>query len=143
MDTRLSSLVAVSIVAIFSVSTASAQSETSAAAQTDRGLKIPATVWAISAAADQITTYQFTNRYRSVLHEENPLISGLDRHPALLVAAGSAIDAATGWASYELLGRKHPRLAKIAFYGAAAYRTYLAVHNIRMMRQAQRIVAAR
>ena len=72
-----------------------------------------------------------------MLHERNPLINGLDGHPAWLVAAGTAIDAATGWAAYRLLGRGHPRLLKLAFYGAAAYRTYLAAYNIQMMRQAQ------
>jgi hypothetical protein len=69
------------------------------------------------------------------------LIQGLDRHPVLLVAAGSAIDAATGWAAYHFLGR-HPRLAKIAFYGAAACRGYLAIYNVQMMREAQQLRTA-
>jgi len=110
----------------------------------DHALKIPAFVWAAGVAADQITTYRFSSRYSDLLHERNPLILGLDRHPVLLVAAGSAIDAATGWAVYHYLGR-HPRLAKVAFYGAAAYRGYLALYNVQMMRQAQqvRMTAAR
>jgi hypothetical protein len=99
-------------------------------------------VWATGVAADQITTYQFSSQYRDLLHEENPLIAGLDRHPALLVAAGTAIDVMTGWAVYRLVGRRHTRLAKIAFYGAAAYRSCLAANNIQMMRQAQQIRAS-
>jgi hypothetical protein len=102
---------------------------------------MPAIVWTAGVAADQITTYRFSSRYSDLLHERNPLIHGLDRHPVLLVAAGSAIDAATGWAVYHFLGR-HPKLAKIAFYGAAAYRGYLAVYNVQMMREAQQARAA-
>ena len=104
-----------------------------------RGLKIPMMVWAAGVAADQVTTYQFSSQYHDLLHEENPLIRGLDAHPVWLVTAGTAIDVATAWASYRLLARQHPRLAKIVFYGAAAYRGYLAVSNARMMRQAQTI----
>jgi len=99
----------------------------------EAGLKIPMTIWAAGVAADQISTYRFASGYRDVLREANPLISGLDRHPVLLVAAGSAMDAATGWAAWRLLGANHPRVAKALFYGAAAYRTYLAVHNVRLM----------
>jgi len=105
----------------------------------DQGLKIPAAIWASAVAADQITTYRFSSGYGDLLHERNPLIRGLDGHPACLVAAGTAIDAASGWAAYRLLGRGHPRLLKLAFYGAAAYRTYLAAYNIQMMRRAQEI----
>ena len=104
------------------------------------GLKMPAIVWAAGVAADQITTYRFSSQYRDLLHERNPLIQGLDRHPVLLVAAGSAIDAATGWAASHFLGR-HPRLARIAFYGAGAYRMYLAIYNVRMMQEAGHVRA--
>ncbi|HYM23554.1 MAG TPA: hypothetical protein VEU08_10105 [Vicinamibacterales bacterium] len=97
------------------------------------GLKMPMTIWAAGVAADQISTYRFATGYRDVLREANPLISGLDRHPVLLVAAGSAMDAATGWAAWRFFGTSHPRVAKALFYGAAAYRTYLAVHNVRLM----------
>ena len=90
-------------------------------------------IWASGVAADQFTTYRFASGYRDVLREANPLIGGLDRHPVLLVAAGSAMDAATGWAAWRLLGAHHPRIAKALFYSAAAYRTYLAAHNVRLM----------
>ena len=72
-------------------------------------------IWASGVAADQITTYRFASGYRDVLREANPLINGLDRHPVLLVAAGSAIDAATGWVAYRWLGPRHPRLAKMVW----------------------------
>jgi hypothetical protein len=102
-------------------------------------LRIPAIVWAAGVATDQATTYQFASQYPDILHEKNPFIQGLDKHPVWLVAAGTAIDAATGWAAYHYLAPRHPRLVRIAFYSAAAYRVYLAAHNIRMMQQAQRL----
>jgi hypothetical protein len=111
----------------------------SASAQSDTGLKIPTIVWAAAVAADQTTTYQFSSQYPDILHERNPLIRSLDAHPVWLVGAGAAIDATTAWAAHHFFGERHPRLVKIAFYGAAAYRTYLAAYNIRMMRRAQQL----
>jgi hypothetical protein len=122
-------------IALLSASTVSAQSQAEAPPVppvSDHTLKIPAIVWAAGVAADQITTFRFSSQYGDLLHERNPLIHGLGGHPVLLVAAGSAIDAATGWAAYHFLGR-HPRLAKVAFYSAAAYRGYLAIYNVQMM----------
>ena len=99
-------------------------------------VRIAAAVWASGVLADQITTYQFSSQYRDQLRETNPFIRGLDRHPTLLVAAGGAMDAATGWAALHFLAPKHPRIAKVAFYGFAAYRVYLAAYNVQMMRRA-------
>ncbi len=113
----------------------------SASTDTRHRVRIPVLVWTGAVAADQTTTYLFSSRYPGVLHETNVLVRGLDRHPALLVAAGTALDAATGWAAYRLLGG-HPRLASVLFYGAAVYRACLAAHNIGMMQRAQAIVSA-
>ena len=101
--------------------------------------KIPIIIWAAAVASDQATTYRFSSQYPTILHEMNPLIRGLDDRPAWLVAAGTGLDAAMGWAVYRLLGQRHPRLAKIVFYAAAAYRTHLAFHNMRMMERARRM----
>lgn len=120
---------------------ARAQSPDAFADTPDRGLKIPLLVWAGAVAADQATTYAFSSRDGDLLHERNPLVGGLDGHPAWLVAAGASLDAASAWAAYELLGRRHPRVMKIALYGAAAYRSYLAIYNVRMMHEAAAIRA--
>jgi hypothetical protein len=96
-------------------------------------LKIAASVWIAAVASDHVTTFQFRTRFPALLHEENVLVRGLENHPAWLVTANGAIDAATGWATYRFLGKRHPRLATIAFFGAAAYRSYLSVHNMKMM----------
>lgn len=107
--------------------------EPPSAAPGDR-LKVPVGVWIAGVAADQATTYWFSSRYGDLMHEENPLVRPLDRHPILLVATGAAVDAATGWAALRLLGPRHPKLARAVFYGAAGYRAYLAAHNVQMMR---------
>lgn len=98
-------------------------------------------LWAAAVGADQMTTYWFSSRYHDLLHEENPLVKGLDDHPVWLVSTGSAIDAASGWAAWRVLGDRHPRLAKVVFYAAAAYRSYLAGSNIEMMRRARAVRA--
>ena len=129
------------LLAVLCASAASAQPSIDAgdaAPAAPHALKLSVLVWTAATAADQITTYQFSSRYRDMIREENPLIRGLDRHPALLVATGTAIDATSGWLAYRLLG-SHPRLAQIAFYSAAAYRAYLAAHNVHMMRQAENL----
>ncbi len=99
--------------------------------------------WAAGAAGDWLTTYRFSSAYGDLLHETNPLIRGLDRHPIWLVTTGASIDAATWWAGNRFFGRTHPRAMKAALYGGAAFRVYLAAYNVRMMREAQAIRAAR
>ena len=100
-------------------------------------LKLSAVVWSAAVASDHVTTFQFRTKYPALLHEENPLVRGLENHPAWMVGVNTAIDAATGWAVYRFLGDRHPRLATLAFYGAAAYRGYLSAHNLGMMNKAQ------
>lgn len=117
----------------------SAQSSTPAPpAAPAHPLRLPIAIWTGAAALDWATTYRFSTRYGDLLHEKNPLISGLGGHPALMVTAGAAIDAATAWTATRLL-RGHPRLAQLTFYGAAAFRGYLAIHNVQMMRRADQI----
>ncbi len=145
MRRRVTSLTvaAVSALVLLAAGTAVAQSDTgsrvvasSDGEQAAQGLRIPLALWIGGVAADQISTYRFSSGYSDVLHELNPLIPGVDRHPAMLVTAGTAIDAATGWAAFHFLGPRHPRLLKTALYAAAAYRSYLAIHNVNMMREA-------
>ncbi len=131
------------LVCVLFAGVASAQSQAETPPVTSApALRIPIMVWASAVAADQATTYWFASHYGDMIHEKNPLIQPLEPHPVLLVAAGAAIDTATGWAAFRLLGSRHPKLAKLAFYGAAAYRAYLAAHNIRMMRLANELRAS-
>jgi hypothetical protein len=111
------------------------------AAPASAPVKLSVLTWTTTATGDWITTYRFATRYRNLIHEENPLISKLALHPALMIAAGGGIDAATAWTTYRLL-RRHPRWARAAFYGGAAFRGYLVVHNIQMMQRADAIRAS-
>jgi len=106
-------------------------------------LKLSAVVWSAAVASDHVTTFQFRTKYPALLHEENVLVRHLEDHPAWLVGVNAAIDASTGWAVYKFLGNRHPRLATLAFYGAAAYRTYLSVHNVQMMEKARAVTIGR
>ena len=132
---RFTSTAAVCLVVVLSLARAAAAQDVDT--RQDQHLKISAAIWSAAVASDHVTTFQFRSRYPALLHEQNPLVRGLEDHPAWLVGVNSAIDASTGWAVYRFLGNRHPRLATIAFYGAAAYRTYLSVHNVRMMNKAR------
>lgn len=106
-------------------------------------LKLSAVVWTAAVASDHITTFQFRTKYPALLHEENVFVRHLENHPAWLVGINAAIDATTGWAVYKFLGNRHPRLATLAFYSAAAYRSYLSIHNVRMMEKARAVTVGR
>ncbi len=55
-----------------------------------------------------------------------------------MVTIGGLIDVA-GFSAWNMtVGRKHPRLAAAGLWGMAAFRTYLAIHNIRNSRRAER-----
>jgi hypothetical protein len=108
--------------------------------QAQQSLKIAAAAWTAAVVSDHVTTFQFRTDFPDLLHEQNPLVRGLEDHPAWLVGANAAIDAATGWITYRWLGSRHPRLATLAFYGAAAYRASLTVHNVQMMNRARAYV---
>ena len=107
------------------------------AADAFAGLRVPMAVWAAAVGADHVTTFQFRTQYPALLHEMNPIVRPLENHPAWMVAANTALDAATAWAVYRWLGLRHPRIAKAAFYTAGAYRVYLSAHNVRMMQRAR------
>lgn len=118
------------IAIIFFSATASAQ-EMPASDTTPKYLKISIGVFAGAAAADDASTWYFSNYHRDWLSERNPLVSGLDRHPIALTAAIASIDVTGAWAWKRYVGRKHPRLAAVGFYAAAGLRTWFAIHNIR------------
>jgi len=135
MRVKITSSLAVCLVLLLSFVRAAAGQDADVRPQ--QRLKISALVWSAAVAADHVTTFQFRTKYPALLHEENPLVRGLENHPAWMVGVNTAIDAATGWAVYRFLGDRHPRLATLAFYGAAAYRGYLSAHNLGMMNKAQ------
>ena len=99
-------------------------------------LRLPTTAMAIAAAADWATTYHALKYYN--VREANPLIRHLDEQPAKLVTMGAAIDVGAAFAWNYTVGRRNPRLAAAGLWGMTAFRTYLAIHNMRNERRAAR-----
>jgi hypothetical protein len=111
--------------------------ETGYAQQEQRpGLRLPTTVFAVAAAADWATTYHAIKYYR--LRETNPLIRRFEETPAKMVLIGGAIDVGAVLAWNHTVGRKHPRVAAAGLLTMAAFRGYLALHNMRNVQRTTR-----
>jgi len=104
--------------------------------QQEPRLRIPTTALIMASAADWATTYHALKFYR--MREANPLLRYLDDEPAKLVGLGSAIDAGAIFGWNYTVGRKNPRLAAAGLWTMTAFRTYLAIHNLRNERRADR-----
>lgn len=106
------------------------------AAAQDSTLRLPTFAASVAAAADWTSTYHALKYYK--VREVNPLLRPLDTSPGSLVTLGAVIDAA-GFSAWNLtVGRKHPRIAAAGLWGMAIFRTYLAIHNVRNSRRAER-----
>lgn len=81
-----------------------------------------------AAAADWATTYHALKYYR--LREANPLLRPLSGSPGPLVSIGGAIDVAAVSAWNLSLGRSRPQAAAAGLWAMAAFRSYLAIHNL-------------
>jgi hypothetical protein len=107
-----------------------------AAAAQETSLRIPTIAASAAAAADWASTYHALKHYK--VREVNPLLRPLDSSPGSMVTVGGLIDAG-GFAAWNLtVGRKNPRLAAAGLWGMAVFRTYLAIHNVRNSRRAER-----
>jgi hypothetical protein len=105
-----------------------------ASAEDRPSLRLPTIVAGAAAAADWGTTYHGLSNYH--LRESNPLLRPLDSSPGQLVTMGAVIDGVALSAWNLTVGQKYPRLAAAGLWGMAAFRGYLAVHNIRNMQRA-------
>jgi hypothetical protein len=102
----------------------------------DSNLTVPTIAASIAAAADWTSTYHALKHYQ--VREVNPLLRPLDASPRSLVTLGAVIDAG-GFSAWNMtVGRKYPRLAAAGLWGMAAFRAYLAIHNVRNSRRAER-----
>ena len=99
-----------------------------AASASAQSLKRPTAAFAIAAGADWTTT---AVGLAGGAREQNPLLKPFHRDPASTVAAGALIDIAGVRLWNRRVGRHHPKLAAAGLYVAAAFRTYLAIHNMR------------
>ena|SRR5688500_10942475 len=99
-------------------------------------LKLPTIAAGAAAAADWATTYHGLSNYH--LREVNPFLRPLERKPGKMISVGAAIDSAAFSVWNVTVGQKHPKVAAAGLWGMAAFRTYLAIHNMRNMKKADR-----
>jgi hypothetical protein len=101
-----------------------------------RSLKIPTYAASAAAAADWASTYHALKYYK--VQEQNPLLRPLQHNPGGMVSLGAMIDAG-GFSAWNLtVGRKNPKMAAAGLWAMAAFRTYLAIHNMRNTKLAER-----
>jgi hypothetical protein len=108
---------------------------TIAAAQEGR-LHVPTLAASAAAAADWASTYHALKYYK--VREVNPLLSPLESSPGSLVTMGAVIDAGAFSAWNLTVGRRNPKIAVAGLWGMAVFRSYLAIHNLRNIRKAER-----
>src|SRR5262245_24655352 len=99
-------------------------------------LRLPMTAFGISALADWATTYHALKNFQ--VRETNPLLRPIDHQPGTMIGIGAALDAglATGW--HFAMAKNHPRIGAAGLWAATAFRTYLAIHNLRNERRSLR-----
>ena len=99
-------------------------------------LKAPTIAASAAAAADWASTYHTLKNYRT--REMNPLLRPLDHRPGTMISVGAAMDVGIITAWNMTVGRKNEKVAAIGLWSMAAFRTYLAIHNIRNQSRAAR-----
>jgi hypothetical protein len=99
-------------------------------------LKIPTYAASVASAADWATTYHALKYYK--VREVNPLLSPFQSSPGSLVTMGAMIDVGAYSAWNLTVGRRSPKVAAAGLWGMAVFRTYLAIHNLRNTRKAER-----
>jgi len=99
-------------------------------------LTVPTIAASAAAAADWMSTYHALKHYQ--VREVNPLLQPWQRSPAALISMGALLDIGTvaGW--NLTMGRAHPKIAAAGLWGMAAFRAYLAIHNLHNERIAAR-----
>jgi hypothetical protein len=99
-------------------------------------LRIPTIAASAAAAADWVTTYHAITNYQ--VHETNPLLKPWYDSPGKMVGMGALMDVGGITAWNMVVGPKHPRIAAAGLWATAAFRSYLAFHNLRNEQRAAR-----
>jgi hypothetical protein len=107
-----------------------------AAQEPSPSLKIPTYVASAASAADWASTYYALKYYR--VREVNPLLTPFQSSPGSLVTMGALIDVGAFSAWNLTVGRRSPKIAAAGLWGMAIFRSYLAIHNLRNTRKAER-----
>ena len=107
-----------------------------AAQESSSSLKIPTYAASVASAADWASTYHALKYYK--VREVNPLLSPFQSSPGSLVTMGAMIDVGAYSAWNLTVGRRSPKIAAAGLWGMAVFRSYLAIHNLRNTRKAER-----
>ena len=99
-------------------------------------LRIPTIAAGAAAAADWVTTYHAMTNYQ--VRETNPLLKPWYDSPGQMVGMGALMDVGGITAWNLVVGPKHPRIAMAGLWATAAFRSYLAIHNLRNEQRAAR-----
>jgi hypothetical protein len=107
-----------------------------AASSAQDNLRIPTIAAGAAAAADWASTYHALKYYK--VRETNPMLRPLDGSPASVVTLGALIDVGSVSVWNVAVGRRHERVAVAGLWAMTAFRAYLAMHNLRNERRAER-----
>jgi cytochrome bd-type quinol oxidase subunit 1 len=105
-------------------------------AQETKSLTIPTIAASAAAAADWASTYHALKYYK--VQEQNPLLRPFQDSPGSMVSLGAIMDVGAVSAWNVTVGRRNPRVAVAGLWAMAAFRAYLAVHNMRNTTKAER-----
>jgi hypothetical protein len=101
----------------------------------DGGLKLPTIVAATAATSDWTTTYHALKHYD--LREANPFLQPWQESPRSLISVGGLLDVGGITAWNLTVGRRNARVAVAGLWTMAAFRTVVALHNIRNAQKAR------
>jgi hypothetical protein len=110
--------------------------EPTAIAALQPSLRIPTVAASSAAALDWVTTYHALTNYQ--VRETNPLLRPWYDSPSQLIGVGALMDIGGITAWNLTVGPRHPRVAVAGLWAMAAFRSYLAVHNLRNEHRAAR-----
>jgi hypothetical protein len=89
-----------------------------------------------AAAADWASTYHALRFFK--VHETNPVLRPVDGWPGKMVSLGAVMDVGAISAWNMTMGREHPKVAIAGLWAMTAFRSYLAIHNLRNEHRADR-----
>ncbi len=107
-------------------------------AQHGSALRTPTITASAAAAADWASTYYALKHFH--VRELNPMLSPMQAKPGPMISVGAAMDAGLMSAWNVGVGRRHERVAAGGLWAMTAFRAYLAIHNLRNTRRAERRV---
>ena len=102
----------------------------------DTRLALPTIAASAAAAADWLSTHHALSNYQ--VRETNPLLRPFEHRPGRMVSLGAIMDGVAFSTWNMTIGREHPKVAAAGLWGMAAFRTYLAIHNMRNTRRVPR-----